>query len=127
MTSSFGADIPSIKVEQSALNGQEAAIKQESTTLSDSPGVHIDEDIYEDAGDLDFTGSDQSVFLTRLPKFLWDSWSKLDDNQEIQIGRVRIEGNPGDIKRVRTVKTACASSGLMLSTIDESHARCKCS
>ena len=106
---SFGADIPSIKVEQSASNLQElrdAQVKLESDTQGASPGSQVDDDIYEDAGDLDFAGSDQNVFLTRLPKFLWDSWSKLDDDQEIQIGRVRVEGNPGDIKRVRSLQAA---------------------
>lgn len=105
---SFGADIPSIKVEQSASNLQElrdAQVKHEPDTLGASPGSQLDDDIYEDAGDLDFAGSDQNVFLTRLPKFLWESWSKLDDDQEIQIGRVRVEGNPGDIKRVRSLHT----------------------
>lgn len=61
-----------------------------------------DEDLYEDAGDLDFTNAAQSVWLSRLPRSLWEYWSKLgdDDDEEIQIGTVRIEGGPNDLKRV---------------------------
>lgn len=59
-----------------------------------------DEDIYEDTGDLDFTNAFQNVWLTRIPRTLWEQWSKLDDDEEIQIGTVRVEGDPTDIKRV---------------------------
>jgi hypothetical protein len=31
---------------------------------------------------------------------LWEHWSKLDDDEEIRIGTVRVEGDPTDIKRV---------------------------
>lgn len=57
-----------------------------------SPGGHSEEDIYEDAGDLDFTCSAQAVYLTRIPKFLWKTWSHLRDDQEINLGTVRVEG-----------------------------------
>lgn len=60
-----------------------------------------DEDLYEDAGDLDFSSAGQNVWLSRLPRSLWEYWSRLDDDEEIQIGTVRIEGPPNDIKRVR--------------------------
>ncbi|EGE06650.1 transcription initiation factor IIF subunit beta [Trichophyton equinum CBS 127.97] len=59
-----------------------------------------DEDIYEDTGDLDFTNAFQNVWLTRIPRTLWEQWSKLDDDEEIQIGTVRVEGDPTDIKRI---------------------------
>ncbi|KAL4889318.1 transcription initiation factor IIF, beta subunit-domain-containing protein [Aspergillus ambiguus] len=59
-----------------------------------------DEDLYEDAGDLDFSSAGQNVWLSRLPRSLWEYWSKLDDDEEIQIGTIRIEGPPNDIKRV---------------------------
>jgi transcription initiation factor TFIIF subunit beta len=63
-------------------------------------GVLSDEDIYEDTGDLDFSQAGQNVWLTRVPKVLWEHWSKLDDDEEIRIGTVRVEGDPTDIKRV---------------------------
>ncbi|KAF9894629.1 hypothetical protein FE257_006517 [Aspergillus nanangensis] len=59
-----------------------------------------DEDLYEDAGDLDFASAAQNVWLSRLPRSLWEYWSKLDDDEEVQIGTIRIEGPPNDIKRV---------------------------
>lgn len=103
MTSTYGADGPSIKVEpaQPALNGQDPRIKPDPDSLGASPGPQLEDDIYEDAGDLEFNGAEQGLFLAKVPKFLWDTWSKLDDNQEIQIGTVRVEGSLSDIKRVR--------------------------
>ena len=63
-----------------------------------------DDDIYEDAGDLDFSASAQNVWLSRLPQQLWDHWATIDENadddEEIEIGTIRIEGEPGDLKRV---------------------------
>ncbi|PWY89261.1 hypothetical protein BO70DRAFT_309456 [Aspergillus heteromorphus CBS 117.55] len=70
------------------------------TTLADID----DEDLYEDAGDLDFSAAAQSVWLSRLPRSLWEHWSALsntgDDDEEITIGTMRIESKPNDIKRV---------------------------
>lgn len=53
------------------------------------------DDDMEDAGDLEFY--DRSVpgdpmgtmYLARLPTALWDAWSELDDDAEIQIGTIR--------------------------------------
>ncbi|OJJ98239.1 hypothetical protein ASPACDRAFT_122029 [Aspergillus aculeatus ATCC 16872] len=63
-----------------------------------------DEDLYEDAGDLDFSQAQRSVWLSRLPRSLWEHWSNitnnLDDDEEVQIGTMRVEGTPNDIKRV---------------------------
>lgn len=68
----------------------------------DSKDAAIDEDdIYEDAGDLDFSNAAQSLWLSRIPRSLWEHWSKLDEDEEIELGTVRIEGDPNDIKRVR--------------------------
>lgn len=58
------------------------------------------EDIYEDAGDLDFSAAAQDVWLSRIPRSLWEHWSKLDDDEEIQIGTIRIEGSLKAPKRV---------------------------
>lgn len=59
-----------------------------------------DEDLYEDAGDLDFSAAAQTVWLSRLPRQLWEHWSQLDDDEEVEIGTMRIEGTASDIKRV---------------------------
>ena len=108
MATSLNTTIPYIKVESGAANGEGPGIKTDPELIGDSPAANSEDDIYEDAGDLDFTGSEQSIFLSRLPKFLWECWSKLGDNQEMQIGRIRMEGQPGDLKRVtllRALKT----------------------
>ena len=86
-------------------NSQEPQIKPDPDSLGGSPAAQ-DEDVYEDAGDLDFSGTEPGLYLTRIPKFLWERWSKLDDNQEVQIGTLRVEGNLGDIKRV--LSTSCS-------------------
>ncbi len=99
MTSTLAA--PSIKVEGTELqNGPDLMIKHEPGSTGASP-AGLEEDIYEDAGDLDFSRADQAAYLTRLPKWLWDAWAKLDDDAEVQVGMIRVEGTPNDIKRVR--------------------------
>lgn len=59
-----------------------------------------DDDLYEDAGDLDFSTAAQNVWLSRLPRQLWEHWSHLDDDEEIEIGTMRIEGDVNAIQRV---------------------------
>lgn len=56
-----------------------------------SPATLPDEDIYEDAGDLEFSTDPKfaKVYLARVSKDLWKSWSSLDDDAEIQIGTIR--------------------------------------
>ena len=102
MTTTYGAGIP-IKSEigRPHANGEESKIKLESGSPRASPGAQTDEDLYEDAGDIDFSGAIQGIYLTRIPRFLWENWSKIDDDQEIRLGTVRIEENGGDVKRVR--------------------------
>lgn len=70
-----------------------------------------EEDLYEDAGDLDFTQAGQNVWLSRLPRSLWEHWAHLDDDEEIEIGTMRVEGTPNDIKRVSKKTRACNVSG----------------
>lgn len=66
-------------------------IKPDPETQGASPGPFSEDDIYEDAGDLEFnTDPDfQRLYLARVPKFLWEAWSKLDDDAEIHIGTIR--------------------------------------
>lgn len=59
-----------------------------------------DDDIYEDAGDLDFSNAAQNVWLSRIPRSLWENWSHIDEEEEIELGTIRIEGDPKDIKRI---------------------------
>jgi transcription initiation factor TFIIF subunit beta len=66
-------------------------IKADPDAKVGSPANFADEDIYEDAGDLEFNADPmyQQLYLARVPKYLWDLWSKLDDDAEIEIGTVR--------------------------------------
>lgn len=100
MTTTYSSDVPSIKVENS-MNGQTPHIKPEPDSVGASPAAHTDDDVYEDAGDLEFADADHGVYLTRVPKFLWERWSQIDDNQEVMIGTVRVEGGLENNKRVR--------------------------
>lgn len=82
------------------MDGQQVSVKLEAQSQEEPTSVISDEDVYEDAGDLDYTGSTQALMLTRIPKFLWESWTQLGDDDEIQIGTIRYEGDPEDPKRV---------------------------
>ena len=76
-------------------------IKPDPDAKEVSPGSISDEDIYEDAGDLDFSNAALNVWLSRIPRPLWENWSNIDDDEEIELGKIRIEGDPKDPKRVR--------------------------
>lgn len=102
-------------------NGQEPKIKPDPESVGNSPAAQ-DDDIYEDTGDLDFSGANPALYLTRIPKFLWEQWSNLDDNQEIQIGTLRVEGSLNDVKRVRSKTSYSVLSPLLIRLdADESH------
>jgi transcription initiation factor TFIIF subunit beta len=75
-------------------------IKVDPDTKDDPADILSDDDIYEDTGDLDFTDAAQDVWLTRVPRMLWENLSRLDEDEEIQIGTVRVESGPTDIQRV---------------------------
>ena len=82
------------------INGTNLPIKSDAEAEVSSPGVRSEEDIYEDAGDLDFACSAQEVYLTRVPKALWKTWSQLDTDGDIHLGTIRIEGDTETPKRV---------------------------
>jgi len=69
-------------------------IKPDPEAAGASPGAFSDEDIYEDAGDLDFSKAAQNLWLMRLPKYVWDNWSQIKDDEEIRLGTVRVETTP---------------------------------
>lgn len=66
-------------------------IKTDPDAIGASPAALTDEDIYEDAGDLEFNNDPkfQKVYLARVPKYIWDEWSNLNDDAEIQLGTIR--------------------------------------
>jgi len=69
----------------------DALVKPDPDAPGASPSAFTDDDIYEDAGDLEFNNDPkyQTLYLARLPKYLWEAWSKLDDDAEIRIGTIR--------------------------------------
>jgi transcription initiation factor TFIIF subunit beta len=63
----------------------------------------MDEDLYEDAGDLDMYdktagASFENLYLARVPRYMWDAWLKLTerlaDDEEVQIGTLRTWNQP---------------------------------
>lgn len=61
----------------------------------------MEEDIYEDAGDLEFYDNtlpndpNGTMYLARVPQYVFEAWDKLDDDAEIQIGTIRHWFEPG--------------------------------
>lgn len=117
MTTTYAPEVPSIKVEN-PINGQTPLVKPDPDSIGASPAAHTDDDLYEDAGDLEFAGSDQGLYLTRVPKFLWERWSQLDDNQEVTIGTVRVEGGPENVKRVRHISSTLRLMKIFVANFD---------
>ena len=91
-----------IKSENDNIVPPDSGLQPDLEPSRSSSVLQIEEDVYEDTGDLEFANTDQSVYLTRIPKFLWKCWSKAEaDDHEIRIGTIRIEGDLNDPKRVR--------------------------
>ena len=74
----------------------EPGIKPDPEDVKPSPAAMSEDDIYEDAGDLEFYTDGLtpdnyagSVYLTHVPKYLYDAWEHLDDDAEIRIGTIR--------------------------------------
>ncbi|KAM3532032.1 hypothetical protein NHJ13051_000408 [Beauveria bassiana] len=64
-----------------------------------------DEDLFEDAGDLEFYDKNlantyETLYLARIPRYMWEAWQKLierlDDDDEVQIGTLRTWNEPGE-------------------------------
>lgn len=92
-------------------------IKQDPDSKDNILANIDEEDLYEDAGDLDFSQAGQNVWLSRLPRQLWENWAHLDDDEEIEIGTMRVEGTPNDIKRVSSMQCASFFSRQILTFI----------
>ena len=64
---------------------------------ADSPRA---EDELEDAGDVEFYDTsipgnpNGTMYLARIPAYVWKAWSDLDDDAEIQIGKIRQWSEP---------------------------------
>ena len=80
----------------------EPDVKSEVKSESGSPAPFMDDDLYEDAGDLDFYDQNgpedlNHLALLRIPNHLWKRWSELGDDQEIQIGTMRVWEEPAKV------------------------------
>ncbi|KAL2757157.1 hypothetical protein ACRALDRAFT_1062762 [Sodiomyces alcalophilus JCM 7366] len=78
------------------LKGEPLYIKPDPDAASHSAATHREEDdLYEDAGDLEFfdaagsQGSFDQAYLAKIPKEIWDAWSELPDDAEIEVGTMR--------------------------------------
>jgi len=80
---------PDVKIE-------DADIKAEVSDVDD-------DELYEDAGDLDMSKGDKAVWLVKLPSFVAERWNEIDDNEEIVLGVVKV--NPKDTSNVRKRKS----------------------
>ncbi|CAZ85590.1 unnamed protein product [Tuber melanosporum] len=58
-----------------------------------------DDELYEDAGDLDMSKGDKAVWLVKLPSFVAERWNEIDDNEEIVLGVVKV--NPKDTSNLK--------------------------
>lgn len=66
-------------------------IKPDPDTKSPGgPGFADVDDMYEDTGELNIPPDfpERQVWLTRVPKWLWEVLSKVDDDDEVEIGRM---------------------------------------
>ena len=93
------ATIPQVKVEAAP----DVGIKTEAMDV-DMPSPYADdyEDALEEAGDLDYSGANQPMWLSHVPKSLWDTLAKLEDDDEIDLGTISVEGpedNPTRVSR----------------------------
>lgn len=71
---------------------------EEGENAPDVGDVGSEDDLYEDAGDLEFYDKEadpnsEKLWLARVPKYVWQSWHKLTEslgpNDEVQIGTMR--------------------------------------
>ncbi|KAI1113111.1 transcription initiation factor IIF, beta subunit-domain-containing protein [Nemania sp. NC0429] len=83
-------------VKAEAMIKPDPSIKPDPDTVATLPVLMSDDDIYEDAGDLEFADLNPTtnpaaadVYLTHVPKYLYDAWAGLNDDEEIRIGTVR--------------------------------------
>ena len=66
------------------------------------PITYMDDDDYEDTGELRIPGNLRGIYLTSIPRLLWDSWTALDEDEEIKVGNVRVWGANGQNQKVNS-------------------------
>jgi TFIIF, beta subunit N-terminus len=97
--------IPRVKVETVAdSNVKREPLDEEMA----SPYVDDEDDGLDEGGDLDFTNAHTQLWLTQIPRNLWETWSVMGLDDEIEIGTIRVEGSQDNPQRVRCNPSAAA-------------------
>jgi transcription initiation factor TFIIF subunit beta len=91
---------------------EDAPMKSE---MDDVPTIGFVDDDEEDTGELAFPPSMPTVWLTRVPRFLWQVLAAEKQDEEIQIGTVKHWTAPDGQQKVR-VRLALLSPPLQLTT-----------
>jgi hypothetical protein len=109
MTTYESVGVPSVKIENdlsaAAVDHTDTFIKPDPESLAATPSGYADDDIYEDAGDLDFSQCDPQLWLMRLPKYIWEKWANIAEDDEIKLGKIRVEKLVEDGKEQSKVGT----------------------
>ncbi len=106
---------------------EDAAVKSEAHTVPIS--TFMDEDDFEDTGELTIPPDVNGMWLMRIPRILWETWATADDDEELQIGNIRVwQGqNQGQEQKVWC---SLLSWSLCMSSVKETpldiHARAGC-
>ena len=101
-------EIPTVKVE----HAPSPNVKDEDSDYEGTP-FPDDDDIYEHDNDLDFATAQQNVWLSHVPKSLWESLASFDDDEEIEIGTIRVE-RKGNVDSRVSVSRPCLHNQLTL-------------
>lgn len=82
---------------------QPTEVKTEPEAEGSASPTPMDEDLYEDAGDLEMYGKApgnpfETIYLARVPRYMWEAWikltEKLGDDDEVQLGTLRTWNQP---------------------------------
>lgn len=111
-----GATIPTVKVE----HVPSPHVKPEPGDAMPSPYMDEDDLYEEDAGDLDFSQAQQQLWLSHIPRSLWETWSSLSDDEEIDIGTIRVEGPETEPQRVCPWHCMTCLSRMLLTSFSRS-------
>ncbi|CCX32913.1 transcription initiation factor IIF, beta subunit-domain-containing protein [Pyronema domesticum] len=98
-----------IKLEPGSSSSSAAHIKQEpgvshiksENSQSPASAFNDDDELYEDAGDLDILAGQRAVWLVKLPQFLAERWKDIDEDEEIVLGTVRVDNQAPSDKQLK--------------------------
>jgi transcription initiation factor TFIIF subunit beta len=83
-------------IKQDPMIKPDPAVKPDPDAADGADVGMSDDDLYEDAGDLEFSDFNLAtnpaaadVLLTHVPKYLYSAWADMKDDEEIRIGTVR--------------------------------------